>query len=49
MLAAGVPVSERKEVSGSAARWAQMATDDYQELRQRYLRSSTLLPQEVRA
>src|SRR6202042_3200973 len=34
VLAAGVPVREKKEVSGSAARWAQMATDDYQELRQ---------------
>src|SRR5947199_2500792 len=49
MLAAGVPVRERKEVSGSAARWAQMATDDYQDLRRRYLSSSTLLDDEVRA
>jgi carbonic anhydrase/acetyltransferase-like protein (isoleucine patch superfamily) len=36
-LAAGVPVAVKKELSGSAARWADMATTDYQELRQRYL------------
>jgi carbonic anhydrase/acetyltransferase-like protein (isoleucine patch superfamily) len=49
MLAAGVPVSERKEVSGAAARWAQMATDDYQELRRRYLSSSAMITEEVGA
>jgi carbonic anhydrase/acetyltransferase-like protein (isoleucine patch superfamily) len=37
MLAAGVPVTEKKRLSGSAARWAEMATDDYQQLRHRYL------------
>ena len=49
MLAAGVPVKEKKRLSGSAARWAQTATDDYQELRQRYLRSSVLLSEQVKA
>jgi hypothetical protein len=37
MLAAGVPVTERKALSGSAARWSEMAVEDYQELRRRYL------------
>jgi len=49
VLAAGVPVREKKELSGSAARWAQVATDDYQELRRRYLSSSTLVSEEVEA
>lgn len=49
MLAAGVPVSERKAVSGSAARWAKMATEDYQDLRRRYLAASTILTEEVQA
>jgi carbonic anhydrase/acetyltransferase-like protein (isoleucine patch superfamily) len=49
VLAAGVPVREKKEISGSAARWARMATDDYQELRQRYLRSSLMIGEEVEA
>jgi carbonic anhydrase/acetyltransferase-like protein (isoleucine patch superfamily) len=37
VLAAGVPVKEKKQLSGSAQRWAEMATDDYQQLRSRYL------------
>lgn len=49
MLAAGVPARERKQVSGSAARWARMATDDYQQLRQRYLRSSVQVGEQVKA
>lgn len=49
VLAAGVPVVEKKKLSGSAARWAQMATEDYQELRQRYLRSSLRGSEEVEA
>jgi carbonic anhydrase/acetyltransferase-like protein (isoleucine patch superfamily) len=40
VLAAGVPVTERKALSGSAARWSEMAVEDYQELRQRYLRGA---------
>ena len=49
VLAAGVPVVEKKQLSGSAARWAQMATDDYQELRRRYLSSSLPISAEVQA
>jgi carbonic anhydrase/acetyltransferase-like protein (isoleucine patch superfamily) len=41
VLAAGVPVTVRKPLSGSAARWADMAVQDYQELRRRYLASAT--------
>ena len=41
VLAAGVPVSERKALSGSAARWSEMAVEDYQELRRRYLAAGT--------
>lgn len=41
VLAAGVPVTERKALSGSAARWSEMAVEDYQELRRRYLASAT--------
>jgi carbonic anhydrase/acetyltransferase-like protein (isoleucine patch superfamily) len=41
VLAAGVPVTERKPLSGSAARWSDMAVEDYQELRRRYLASGT--------
>ena len=37
VLAAGVPVAEKKPLSGSAARWSEMAIADYQELRRRYL------------
>ncbi len=37
MLAAGVPVKEKKELSGSAQQWTEIATDDYQQLRTRYL------------
>ena len=41
VLAAGVPVTERKPLSGSAARWSEMAVEDYQELRRRYLALGT--------
>jgi carbonic anhydrase/acetyltransferase-like protein (isoleucine patch superfamily) len=41
VLAAGVPVTERKALSGSAARWSEMAVEDYQELRRRYLAPGT--------
>ncbi|HEY3725572.1 MAG TPA: gamma carbonic anhydrase family protein [Solirubrobacteraceae bacterium] len=49
MLAAGVPVREKKAVSGSAARWAALATQDYQQLRERYLAASRIGGEEVRA
>ncbi len=46
VLAAGVPVTERKALSGSAARWSEMAVEDYQDLRRRYLAlgSETVAP-----
>lgn len=42
VLAAGVPVAEKKPLSGAAARWAEMAVDDYQELRRRYLQGGNV-------
>jgi carbonic anhydrase/acetyltransferase-like protein (isoleucine patch superfamily) len=39
VLAAGVPVAEKNRLSGASARWAQVAAEDYQELRHRYLRA----------
>ena len=43
VLAAGVPAREKKPLSGSAERWMQIASDDYQELRRRYLATSVAL------
>jgi carbonic anhydrase/acetyltransferase-like protein (isoleucine patch superfamily) len=40
MLAAGVPASEKKPLSGSALRWTETASGRYQELRRRYLTTS---------
>ncbi len=37
VLAAGVPAREKKELSGSAARWTERAADEYQEFRHRYM------------
>jgi carbonic anhydrase/acetyltransferase-like protein (isoleucine patch superfamily) len=37
MLAAGVPAHEKKPLSGAAERWTEIAVDDYQELRRRYI------------
>jgi hypothetical protein len=37
VLAAGVPAREKKPLGGSAERWTNIAADDYQELRERYL------------
>ena len=37
VLAAGVPAREKKELSGSAARWTANAADEYQEFRRRYM------------
>ncbi|MGH2875175.1 MAG: gamma carbonic anhydrase family protein [Solirubrobacteraceae bacterium] len=42
MLAAGVPARERKRLEGSSARWPQMAHDDYQQLRARYLAGASV-------
>lgn len=41
VLAAGVPAREKKELSGSAARWVAGAAEAYQELRERYLLNLT--------
>ena len=38
---AGRIATERKPLSGSAARWPEMAVEDYQELRRRYLALGT--------
>jgi carbonic anhydrase/acetyltransferase-like protein (isoleucine patch superfamily) len=40
MLTAGVPGRPKKEMSGAAWRWPQMAADDYQQLRALYLDKS---------
>jgi carbonic anhydrase/acetyltransferase-like protein (isoleucine patch superfamily) len=42
VLAAGVPVIEKKALSGSAARWSEMAVEDYQALRRRYLSAGSI-------
>lgn len=44
VLAAGVPAREKKQLSGSAQRWTQSAADDYQQLRRRYLSTSSAKP-----
>lgn len=41
MLAAGVPVTEKKPLSGGSERWTESASEKYQQLRERYLRTST--------
>ena len=40
VLAAGVPASEKKELSGPALAWTRRAADEYQEFRERYLTSA---------
>lgn len=40
MLTAGIPGRPKKEMSGAAGRWPQMAADDYQLLRALYLDKS---------
>jgi carbonic anhydrase/acetyltransferase-like protein (isoleucine patch superfamily) len=40
VLAAGVPAREKKQLSGSALEWSEMAAGEYQELRHRYLTTS---------
>jgi carbonic anhydrase/acetyltransferase-like protein (isoleucine patch superfamily) len=42
VLAAGVPAREKRELSGSAQRWTDIAADHYQEFRTRYLAASTI-------
>jgi carbonic anhydrase/acetyltransferase-like protein (isoleucine patch superfamily) len=43
VFAAGVPAREKKELSGSAARWTERAAGEYQEFRHRYLTSARVV------
>src|SRR4051795_10237199 len=43
MLAAGVPAVEKKELSGSAQRWAETAAAEYQKYRERYLNTAVVI------
>jgi carbonic anhydrase/acetyltransferase-like protein (isoleucine patch superfamily) len=40
VLAAGVPAREKKQLSGSALEWTDLAVDEYQHLRHQYLTTS---------
>ena len=42
-LAAGVPAVEKKELGGSAQRWAETAAAEYQQYRQHYLSTSRVI------
>ena len=42
VLAAGVPASVKKALSGSAQHWVQFAAEDYQQRRRLYLESSAV-------
>lgn len=43
VLAAGVPAAEKKQLSGSALRWTESATNDYQEYRRRYIEATAAM------
>jgi carbonic anhydrase/acetyltransferase-like protein (isoleucine patch superfamily) len=43
MLAAGVPATEKKPLSGSARAWSETAAADYQKYRRRYLTTSAVI------
>jgi carbonic anhydrase/acetyltransferase-like protein (isoleucine patch superfamily) len=43
MLAAGVPATEKKPLSGSARAWSETAAAEYQRYRHRYLTSSLVI------
>ena len=47
MLTAGVPGRPKKEMTGAAGRWPQMAADDYQQLRALYLDKSVALERDA--
>lgn len=40
VLSTGVPAKEKKQLSGSALEWTRRAAQEYQEYRERYLRTS---------
>jgi len=42
VLAAGVPAAEKKTLSGSSLHWSRNASEEYGELRARYLRSAVI-------
>jgi carbonic anhydrase/acetyltransferase-like protein (isoleucine patch superfamily) len=42
MLAAGIPATEKKELSGSAQRWTETAAAEYQTYRHRYLTTAVV-------
>lgn len=48
MLAAGVPSSEKRELSGPALAWTETAVEHYQLLRRDYLTTSRVLTREER-
>jgi carbonic anhydrase/acetyltransferase-like protein (isoleucine patch superfamily) len=43
VLCAGVPATEKKDLSGSALRWTQSATEEYQQYSKRYTTASRVL------
>jgi carbonic anhydrase/acetyltransferase-like protein (isoleucine patch superfamily) len=43
VLVAGVPAVEKKQLSGSAARWTRTASQEYQEFARRYMTAGRLL------
>jgi carbonic anhydrase/acetyltransferase-like protein (isoleucine patch superfamily) len=43
VLAAGVPASEKKQLSGSALEWTRTAADEYQHFSKRYMTASRIL------
>ena len=47
MLTAGVPGRPKKEMTGAAGRWPQMAADDYQQLRALYRDKSAALERDA--
>jgi carbonic anhydrase/acetyltransferase-like protein (isoleucine patch superfamily) len=46
VLAAGVPAVVKKELSGSALEWTQIAADEYQKYRSNYLTASRIVEDE---
>lgn len=47
VLMAGVPATQRKQLSGSALRWTQQAAEHYQEYSRRYMTASRPIGREV--
>jgi carbonic anhydrase/acetyltransferase-like protein (isoleucine patch superfamily) len=49
MLAAGVPATEKKQLSGSALEWTRTASQEYQQFSQRYMTAGRLIATDGRA